>query len=146
MRAVSPPMTTLGWIGRISLPCACSTSASVVSNDDSCSSVLIVGKTSRISPPLCASSAPWGVNQPESTGIVERDPRLLVELAQRGGPQRGVALALVAVDRAAGEDPHAAHEPGLGIALDEQQLERLGSASQQDDGRGQARGGRGGSG
>jgi len=44
----------------------------------------------------------------------------------------GVAVALGRVDRAAREHPHAAHEPRPGGAADEQHLERLGPAAQQD--------------
>ena len=48
-------------------------------------------------------------------------------------PVRGlVALALVRVDRAAREDPRAAHEPRRRVALHQQHLERLGAAAQQD--------------
>ena len=43
------------------------------------------------------------------------------------------------VDRAAGEDPHAAHEARVRRALDEQDLERVGPAAQQDDRRRLAR-------
>ena len=66
-------------------------------------------------------------------------PGLLVELAHRAHAVRLVALALVGVDGAAGEHPRAAHEPRLGVALDEQQLERVAAAAQQDDRRGLAR-------
>ena len=55
---------------------------------------------------------------------------------------RGVAVALVGVDGAAGEDPRAAHEACLRVALHEQHLERLRAAAQQDHGRGLARLGR----
>ncbi len=47
-------------------------------------------------------------------------------------------LALVAVNGSAGKHPGPAHEPGLGIALDQQQLQRVGAASEQDHRRGEA--------
>ena len=43
-----------------------------------------------------------------------------------------VALAFVGVHRAAGEDPGAAHEALLGIALDEEHLRALGPVAQED--------------
>ena len=52
---------------------------------------------------------------------------------------RLVALALVGVDGAAGEDPRAAHEARLRVALDEQQLEPVAAAAQHDHRRGLAR-------
>src|SRR4051794_2449687 len=48
--------------------------------------------------------------------------RLLLELAHAGGPLGGLAVALVAADGAAREDPGAAHEPRVGVALDQEQL------------------------
>jgi rubredoxin len=71
--------------------------------------------------------------------VGQDDARLLLELAHRRGAQGGVALALGAIHRAAGEHPHAAHEARVGVALDEQQLERVGAAAQQDHGGRQAR-------
>jgi rubredoxin len=67
------------------------------------------------------------------------DAGLLLELAHRGGAMRDVALALVGVDRAAREDPRAAHEPRRRVALDQQYLERLLAAAQDDDRRRLAR-------
>ena len=55
------------------------------------------------------------------------------DLAHRGGAVRRVALALVRVDRAAGEDPRAAHEARLRRALDHQHLEPVGTTAQDDD-------------
>ena len=55
------------------------------------------------------------------------------------------AAVLVGVDRAAGEHPRPAHEPLLGVALDEQDLERVAAAAQHDHGGGLA-GRRGGAG
>jgi rubredoxin len=78
----------------------------------------------------------------ERRRVGERDPRLLLELAQRGGPVRLVALSLVAVDGAPGEHPDAAHEARRRVALDEQQLERLARAAQEHDRRGRPRCGR----
>ncbi len=142
----------------------------------------MVGKTSRISPARCASSAPAGVNQPSSThsspstrgswpggggeeevGVEARaddgggdpareldelrgggqlDAGLLAQLAHGGGAVGAVVLPLGVLDGAAGKHPHAAHEARAGGALDEQQLEALGRAAQQDHGGGLA-GGRG---
>ena len=50
---------------------------------------------------------------------------LLGDLAHRRRAVRDVALALVRVDRAAGEHPGAAHEARLRRALDHQHLEPL---------------------
>ena len=47
-------------------------------------------------------------------------------------PVGRVAVALLGVHGAAREHPDAAHEARLGRALDEQQLERLAAAAQQD--------------
>ena len=69
------------------------------------------------------------------------DAGLLLELADGGEPVRRVALALVRVDRAAGEDPDAAHEARLRRAPHEQQLERRVAAAQHDHRRGLARDG-----
>ena len=43
-----------------------------------------------------------------------------------------VAVALVRVDRPAGEHPRAAHEARLRVSLHQQDLERLGAAAQED--------------
>jgi hypothetical protein len=45
---------------------------------------------------------------------------------------RVLAVALAGVDGAAGEHPDAAHEAGVRRAPDEQNLEPLGAAAQQD--------------
>ena len=88
---------------------------------------------------------------PTSAGVIQREnftsasgssstiAGLLLQLADRRDAVGRVALALVGVDRAAGEDPHAAHEARLRRAPDEQHLERVGAAAQQDDGRRLAR-------
>ena len=74
-------------------------------------------------------------------GVADRDPGLLLELADRGGAERAVAVPLVAVDRPAGEHPGAAHEAGVRVALDEQDLERARAAAEQDHRAGGARDG-----
>ena len=71
--------------------------------------------------------------------VVELDAGLLAELSDRRGAEGWLALALVAVDGPAGEHPRAAHELGGGVALDEQHLEGLGAAAQDDHGRRRAR-------
>ena len=57
----------------------------------------------------------------------------------RGRAQRRLALAVLRVDRAAGEDPRAAHEARRRVALDEQHLERRRAAAQDDHARRQPR-------
>src|SRR3954451_8975860 len=59
----------------------------------------------------------------ERGGVDALDRGLFGELADRRRAVGLVALALVRVDRAAGEDPDAGHKAGVGIALDEQDLE-----------------------
>ena len=61
----------------------------------------------------------------ERVGLREHDPSLLGKLAHR---RRSVgAIAVVVVDRAAGEHPHAAHEPRLLGAPDEQHSQPVSS-------------------
>ena len=74
-------------------------------------------------------------NFTSSSGPGELDRRLLLQLADRRQPVRAVAVALVGVHGAAREHPHPAHEAGLRRALDEQQLERLPTAAQEDHAR-----------
>ena len=65
---------------------------------------------------------------------------LLAKLPDRGDAMRLVAVALMRVDRSAGKHPYATHEARLRRAPDEQHLELLAAAAQQDHGRGLARG------
>ena len=60
----------------------------------------------------------------ERARVGEDDAGLLLQLAHGRDAMGRVALALVGVDRAAGEDPHAAHEARVRRAPDEQDLER----------------------
>ena len=77
-------------------------------------------------------------NLTSSVAVGQRDAGLLVQLAHGGGAVRAVVLALGALDGAAREHPHPAHEARGGIALDEQQLQVALIAAQQDHGRGLA--------
>ena len=64
---------------------------------------------------------------------------LLLDLADAREPVRRVPLAVARVDRAAREHPRAAHEALRRIAPDQQDLERVAPAPQDDHGRGLAR-------
>ena len=64
--------------------------------------------------------------------VRQRDAGLLGDLAHARGAVRGGALAVVGVDGAAGEHPGAAHEPLRRVALDQQHLEPLGAAAEED--------------
>jgi hypothetical protein len=64
----------------------------------------------------------------------EPQPGLLLDLAHAREPVGEVAL-LAGVHGAAREHPRAAHEPLGGIALDQEDLERLRAAAQDDHGR-----------
>src|SRR5436190_10128032 len=75
----------------------------------------------------------------ERAGVGEGDAGLLLKLAHRRDAMRRVALALARIDGAAGEDPDPAHEARVGRPPDQQDLERVGPAAQQDDGRRLAR-------
>src|ERR1700682_3919434 len=75
----------------------------------------------------------------EGARPAERDPALLVQLADRGRSVGVVAIALAGVDGAPGEDPYAAHEARARRPTHEQELERVGAAAQQDHGRRLAR-------
>ena len=75
-------------------------------------------------------------NGTSSTSAGERDSRLLLELADGRG---GVVRVLARVIRAAREDPGAAHEALLRVALNEQDLGTLGRVPQQDQRRGLTR-------
>ena len=81
-------------------------------------------------------------NGTSASGSAQRQPGLLGHLADRRRPQRRVPLALVAVDGAPGKHPGAAHEARLRVALDEQQLQPLGPAAQEDHRRRETRHGR----
>ena len=70
-------------------------------------------------------------------GQLERG--FLLDLAHARQPVRGVALALRGVDRATREHPRAAHEALLRVAPDQQHLERVGPAAQDDHRGGLAR-------
>ena len=74
--------------------------------------------------------------------VAQHDAGLLGDLAHAGGTVRGIAHALAGVDRAAREHPGAAHEALGGVALDQQHLEALAAAAEQDH-RGRLAGGRG---
>ena len=67
IRASSPVKRTCGSTATTSRSVAQSSSSVADANAASCSSCLIVGKTSSSSPRPCASSAPAGVCQPRST-------------------------------------------------------------------------------
>src|SRR5205807_2391359 len=75
----------------------------------------------------------------QRVGSAQPDPGLLVKLAQRGRPQRRLALALAPVHRTAWEYPGAAHEAGLRVAFDQQDLQAVRAASEHDHGRRQTR-------
>ena len=77
----------------------------------------------------------------ERVRVLEGDRRLLAQLADRGHAVCRVAVALLCVDGAAGEHPHAPHEARLGRAPDEQQFELRVSTAEQDHARSLARGG-----
>src|ERR1700734_3628601 len=75
----------------------------------------------------------------ERVRVVELDCRLLAQLADRRRAVSAVAVTLLSVDGASWEHPHTAHEASLGRAPDEQDLEALVLATQQDHGRRLAR-------
>ena len=68
----------------------------------------------------------------ELGGVGQQHAGLLVQLAHRGGAMRAVVVALGLLDGAAGKHPHPTHEARGGVALDQQQLEPVGPAAQQD--------------
>ena len=71
----------------------------------------------------------------ELVEVAEHDAGLLVQLAHRGSTVGLVAVALARVDGAPRKHPHAAHEARLRRAPDEQHLEPLAAAAQQDHAR-----------
>ena len=87
----------------------------------------------------------WGDPAREQHQLLVRgqlDRRLLGQLAHRAGPVARLALTVLGVDGAAGEDPDVGHELGLGAALQQQHLELavavLAAAAQEHDGGGGA--------
>ncbi len=110
-------------------------------------------RASTISDPSTSTSAPLGATarkkyvskridtsggviqrreRDERGGIGQRDPDLLLDLADGGRAVGRVAGALVRVDGAAREHPGAAHEARLRGALGHQDLESVGAAADDD--------------